>query len=117
MSRVTGETSGSAWTARYSVKADLPFLQGHFPEMPILPAVAILEASYAFVRSIGGPGAQTVASARHCKFKAPISPGETYLIEASTEREGVWHVTWTQVRDADTAAAEPVVEVGLTTRA
>lgn len=109
------QTTGSAsapWQGRLTISPELPFLRGHFPETPIVPAVAILEASHAFVAKVGGSSARLVASAKHCKFRQPMGPGETFLITATSERDGHWHIVWTPER-----GGEAVVEVGLVTRA
>ena len=74
-----GEDAGEAsprLTARRHVPEDEPFFAGHFPAMPVVPGVFMLEALAECVRRSLPPGA-TLASAPLVRFRRRVSPGET----------------------------------------
>jgi 3-hydroxymyristoyl/3-hydroxydecanoyl-(acyl carrier protein) dehydratase len=107
-----GEAPRGPWTATWHAPADLAYFDGHFPGMPVLPAVIVMEVSLAFLRS-ARPGL-VVDKARQCKFKAPVRPGDVFRLEASTADGSTWHVAWSP---AAGSAAEPVIELTLGTPA
>ncbi len=59
--------------AAFSVPADLKFLEGHFPNNPVLPAFATLEISLALGRDLGLLPL-TAKSIPNAKFLAIIKP-------------------------------------------
>lgn len=85
---------------------DLPYLQGHFPGLPLVPAVILMEISQAFLRSALNQPAWRSRRARHCKFKGMVTPGETYRLTAEGGSSGYWYVTW--VREPDQGAGAVV---------
>ena len=66
----------SRLTARRRVPEDEPFFAGHFPAMPVVPGVFMLEALAECARRSLPPGA-TLASAPLVRFRRRVSPGET----------------------------------------
>lgn len=74
-----GEPGGDApvrITARRRVPEDEPFFEGHFPAMPVVPGVFVLEALAECVRAALAPGA-TLTAAPQVRFRRRVSPGET----------------------------------------
>lgn len=76
---------------------DLPILQGHFPGMPMVPGVLLLEA----VAQVAGAGmlvgddlargmrdshVGVLAGVRKCSFKRPVLANETVKIEARSRQ-------------------------------
>ena len=61
---------------RRHVLADEPFFAGHFPAMPVVPGVFVVEALAECARYSLPPGA-TLASAPLVRFRRRVSPGET----------------------------------------
>ncbi len=89
---------------------DLPYLQGHFPGLPLVPAVILLEISQAFLRAgLDRPEIRT-RRARHCKFKGMVKPGETYRLTVESAKPGAWHLTWTK-ENGGAPGDGPVVEL------
>ena len=72
-----GEPDGSGRiAARRRVPEDEPFFAGHFPALPVVPGVFMLEALAECARRSLPPGA-TLASAPLVRFRRRVSPGET----------------------------------------
>lgn len=63
-------------TGRRRVPEDEPFFAGHFPAMPVVPGVFVLEALAECVRRTLPPGA-TLASAPLVRFRRRVNPGDT----------------------------------------
>ena len=72
---VADEAPG-AITGRRHVPEDEPFFAGHFPAMPVVPGVFMVEALAECARRSLPPGA-TLASAPLVRFRRRVSPGET----------------------------------------
>jgi 3-hydroxymyristoyl/3-hydroxydecanoyl-(acyl carrier protein) dehydratase len=86
----------------WKVDASLPYFNGHFPGTPILPAIAIVDAStYVLQRALDQADLRlkTVAVA---KFLSPILPNQQVHIELQKQGENEWQIEW-----SDTSAAEP----------
>lgn len=62
----------------FTITANDPCLDGHFPGNPIVPGVVILDRVIDAVEADGGGKASVI---RRCKFVKPLLPGETCHIE------------------------------------
>ncbi len=70
-----------------NVTANEPFFQGHFPGVPIMPGVLILEAlaqtggvlvhQKGYVKKIA-----VLLNVAHTKFRKPVTPGDALLLHA-----------------------------------
>ncbi|MBV9547875.1 MAG: 3-hydroxyacyl-ACP dehydratase FabZ, partial [Chloroflexi bacterium] len=64
-----------------------PFLQGHFPEYPIMPGVLIVEAlaqvgAVLVMRDAANAGKLPFfARIDNCRFRRPVRPGDTLRLE------------------------------------
>jgi 3-hydroxyacyl-[acyl-carrier-protein] dehydratase len=78
------------------ISFDAPYLQGHFPGIPIVPGVLLIEMMAQAGAVIGrldstvqsGDGAPQpglLAAVEHVRFLAPAKPGDRLLIEASIQ--------------------------------
>ena len=68
-----------------NVTVNEPFFQGHFPGLPIMPGVLILEAiaqtGGILVHQKGYIGKLAVlANVKSAKFRRPVTPGDTLLL-------------------------------------
>ena len=66
---------GSTLSANWAVAADAPMFAGHFPGMPIMPAVAQIALLQALIRQ-HSPWPATIIGGRGLKFSARIQPGD-----------------------------------------
>lgn len=65
-----------------SFAADSPFLAGHFPGNPVVPAVVILSELVGWAESELGRPVVGVASSR---FRKPLKPDEIWHVELEEE--------------------------------
>jgi 3-hydroxymyristoyl/3-hydroxydecanoyl-(acyl carrier protein) dehydratase len=93
------------------VAQELPYLQGHFPGLPIVPAAVLLEISQAFLRHVLARPDLKARRARQCKFKGMVAPGESYRLAAEQEKPDHWRLTWTKTGTADGPVADIQLEV------
>ena len=64
----------------FTIAAEHPALDGHFPGAPVVPGVLLLDETVRAVESASAlaPGAWRIRSA---KFVKPVRPGETLALE------------------------------------
>ncbi len=79
---------------RWQVPADLSYFNGHFPQKPILPAVAMIDASVEVLRKALNLNELKLRSIRSSKFMHPVTPHllVDILLRKNAERE--WQVEW-----------------------
>lgn len=83
---------GQSIKAIKNVTINEEFFQGHFPDYPIMPGVLIVEAMAQAAGVLAMSTLQEIDEESYClltsidkaKFKSPVVPGDTLLIEA-------WH--------------------------
>lgn len=76
--------------AKYKVRGDEFFLQGHFPGKPLVPGVIQLEMmaqSLAVLLSQEQPGLAVYTGIKEAKFKSPVQPGDCLEIETEITRK------------------------------
>ncbi len=83
-----------------SVSINEPFFQGHFPRMPVMPGVLIVEAmaqtaAILVVSTLGAASEGKLVyfmSVENAKFRKPVMPGERLEIHVRKERHrgNVW---------------------------
>lgn len=92
---------GKSIVAIKNVTVNEPFFQGHFPELPIMPGVLIIEA---MAQASGILGFKTVnkkpadgslymfVGAEKMRFKKPVYPGDQLKLyaEVLNEKRGIW---------------------------
>jgi len=90
--RVT-ELSEETIRIESDVKADAPFFKGHFPDLPIMPGVLIVETVaqagallLALTRGIEDGKFIAFSGIEQVKFRRPVYPGEMIVIDVSLEK-------------------------------
>ncbi len=81
-----------------NVTINEPFFQGHFPDMPIMPGVLLIEmlAQNAGLGSIKGEEGEhsLLVSVKNSVFKKPVVPGDQLILESSiTGQKGKFFIT------------------------
>jgi 3-hydroxymyristoyl/3-hydroxydecanoyl-(acyl carrier protein) dehydratase len=77
------ERAGSPHTFRTTLPADLVYFQGHFDELPLLPAVAQLSRIVLPLARTEFPDLGPVRGLRRIRFRRPIGPNRTITIALS----------------------------------
>jgi len=82
-----GVRLGRKITAIKNVTVNEPFFVGHFPETPVMPGVLLIECmaqagALAYYRKSDPPMDVAIVGIRDAKFRKPVLPGDTLMIEA-----------------------------------
>lgn len=111
---------GKRIVALKNVTVNEPFFAGHFPELPIMPGVMILEAmaqsaALLVFRTLGvKPDAKSVyyfAGIDNARFKRPVKPGDRLEIEVriTATKRGVWKFACTARVDGQVATEAEIL--------
>ena len=77
---------GGALSCSCAVTADMPFFNGHFPGMPIMPAAAQIEMIQSLLRLTDWNA--VIAGGSGLKFSGRIRPGDTLAIRLQRMASG-----------------------------
>lgn len=86
--RVLEYTPGESITAIKNVTINEPFFQGHFPGVPVMPGMLILEAlaqagGILVSKSLEGPLGDRIfmfTGVEKAKFRRPVAPGDQLIL-------------------------------------
>ncbi len=80
-------------TIESDVKGDAEYFKGHFPNMPIMPGVLIIETVaqagallISLTRDLGEDKFVGFSNIDAVKFRRPVKPGETLIIDVEFEK-------------------------------
>ncbi|MDG1663277.1 MAG: 3-hydroxyacyl-ACP dehydratase FabZ [Pseudomonadales bacterium] len=118
--RVVELELGERITALKNVSVNEPFFTGHFPELPIMPGVLIIEA---LAQAAGILGFKTVnkkpadgsiylfVGADKMRFKRPVVPGDQLHLHAEilAEKRGIWKFNCRAEVDGQLAASGEIL--------
>ena len=118
--RVVELELGKRITALKNVSVNEPFFTGHFPELPIMPGVLIIEA---LAQAAGILGFKTVdkkpadgsiylfVGADKMRFKRPVVPGDQLHLHAEilAEKRGIWKFNCRAEVDGQLAASGEIL--------
>ena len=99
--RVTEFNKGESLTGLKNVTFNEPYIQGHFPQRPVMPGVLILEA---MAQATGLLAFRTLEQTAEretlyflvgmdkVRFKRPVEPGDQLVLQARLlrTRRGIW---------------------------
>lgn len=76
---------------KYHVRGDEWFLQGHFPDKPVVPGVILCEmlaqsACVLLGETMTGGGLPLLTGLKNVRFKTPVKPGDTFISECKILR-------------------------------
>ena len=96
------QTQAEFISAKWHVPEDLPYLQGHFPGLPMVPAVAILDATTELLTQ-GLKQSLRLSQVKNAKFSKPLEPKTVIEIECrrivSSVSNQEWSVDWKTAGD------------------
>lgn len=104
LDEIEGPDAAGRVTARRHVPEDEPFFAGHFPAMPVVPGVFMVEGLAECVRR-SLPAGATLASAPLVRFRRRVSPGETLEFRVTPAAPGADRRRFDAVASVDGQAA------------
>ena len=118
--RVTAVESGKLITGYKNVSINESFFEGHFPGMPILPGVYILEAMaqisgiLGFVTTDKKPSENLVhyfAGTNKVRFKRPVVPGDQLVLESEilSAKHNIWKFNCRALVDGELACVAEIM--------
>ena len=87
-------SSGEGHLLRWTVPAGLPYCDGHFPQNPVLPAVAVLDGTLLALQLLTGDKTISFAKIHSGKFLNIITPGTALQIRLVRIKEQEWEAEW-----------------------
>lgn len=96
----------------WDVPADLPYFEGHFPENPVLPGVAIIDGTLEILRIALDRGPVELGAIPSAKFLGVIKPGLKIQISLRSSDSVNWNVDWSEAASAPRPLAQLRVRLG-----
>lgn len=87
-------SSDAAAHLEWRVPKDLPYLDGHFPGYPVVPAVGIVDASVEGLRRALKASRLDLRGIPGAKFLSPFTPGQRLLADCHRSTSGEWVIEW-----------------------
>ena len=118
--RVVELNLGESIVAYKNVSVNEEFFQGHFPDLPVMPGVLIVEA---MAQAAGILGFKTMdkkptdgsmyyfVGADNLRFKRPVVPGDQLMLNAQyvSDRRGIWKFDCSASVDGEMASSATIL--------
>jgi 3-hydroxymyristoyl/3-hydroxydecanoyl-(acyl carrier protein) dehydratase len=104
---VSQSGDGETLTGHCLVTADMPFFKGHFPGLPLMPAVAQIEMIRALLEKHTGWNA-TIAGGSGLKFSGRIQPDDQLTIRLQRRSSG--DISF-NIENSDTLVSKGVLQL------
>jgi len=88
------EIEKGSFCLNWEIPHNLPYFIGHFPNNPVLPAVAVLDISIEIVKRISKNPAMEIKNIKTGKFYEIIAPNRKIQIRVENKSPGEWILTW-----------------------
>lgn len=98
----------------WAIPKDLPYFQGHFPGQPILPAIAIIDASTEAVKRHLKLDSIYLSEVKSAKFLNPVLPELKVSIACSKMQNGDWSIDWTTNHEGQIESQQVLAKLVLT---
>ncbi len=89
--------NANGWRCNWTAHEKLPYFDGHFPEHPILPAIAIIDLNLELIKKITSNPNLLVAHIATAKFLTPIFPNEIVSIHLNKLNDLNWEIIWNRL--------------------
>jgi 3-hydroxyacyl-[acyl-carrier-protein] dehydratase len=81
LQRVSANGNGE-FEAEFLFRAEAPFFEGHFPDLPLVPGVVQIEMVRMATEKVIGESL-SIAAVNDCKFRRQLEPNQPVLLRAS----------------------------------
>jgi len=105
------EEEGKRAKGKKTLTGEEYFFEGHFPGLPVMPGVLIVEAIAQTSIVATGNGKMRICGVENIKFRKPIEPGNSIEIsvELEDESDGISKFSGTVVVEGDLAASGKIL--------
>lgn len=90
----TKTESAQNFSASWIVPQHLAYFHGHFPQNPVLPAVAIMDVSIHLIRQTLNNHQLELSHLKNSKFTMPILPKMHIQILCQKIQNDIWSIEW-----------------------
>lgn len=80
---------------RLQIPKELPYFDGHFPENPVLPGVAIIDFSVEALRTQAHV-IKILLGVKSAKYLALVAPMDVLVLECTKLSSDDWQIIWTK---------------------
>jgi 3-hydroxymyristoyl/3-hydroxydecanoyl-(acyl carrier protein) dehydratase len=91
--REDAKKTESGFLVNWEIPSQSPYLEGHFPDNPVFPAVAIIDVSKEWVQLLTGLELRItkIKIGKFTKVLQPLMQVEIHLLE---RKKGEWEIEW-----------------------